>query len=165
MLGTPKNEARTAPPPPPGGCMFRTERHSPAACMCYGRVLCDVMASLRRWTVPCDGLPSAADWAEVGVWLRLTAVLPTESRRAGLLDLDDYSVYWSHVRPSWGAGGWRSPLSGAGPEVVRILVWRRRFGSCCGCSASDCERAGPDGADGWLPGRWISGIKGVVVDP
>lgn len=49
--------------------------------------------------------------------------------------------------------------------MVRVLVWRRRFGSCCGCSASDWERAGLDGADGWLPGRWLSGVEGVVVDP
>lgn len=51
-----------------------------------------------------------------------------------------------------------------GRGLVRILVPWRRCGSCCGCSASDCEPVGLDGADGWLPGRWLSGVEGVVVD-
>lgn len=54
---------------------------------------------------------------------------------------------------------------GDGPDMVRILVWRCRFGSCRGCSASDWERAGMNGADGCLPGRRLSGIEGVVVHP
>ncbi|WP_440581633.1 IS5 family transposase [Streptomyces laculatispora] len=38
------------------------------------------------------------DWTEAGVWPRLHAILLTELRRAGLLDLDDCSVDGSHVR-------------------------------------------------------------------
>ncbi|MGF0168311.1 IS5 family transposase [Streptomyces koyangensis] len=38
------------------------------------------------------------DWTEVGVWPRLHAILLSELRRAGLLDLDDCAVDGSHVR-------------------------------------------------------------------
>ncbi|GAA2433235.1 hypothetical protein GCM10010421_22780 [Streptomyces glaucus] len=52
-------------------------------------------------TVGCSGVTAwrrLRDWTEAGVWPRLRAVLLTELRHAGLLDLDDCSVDGSHVR-------------------------------------------------------------------
>ncbi|OKJ62460.1 transposase [Streptomyces sp. CB02261] len=52
-------------------------------------------------TVGCSGVTAwrrLRDWTEAGVLPRLHAVLLTELRRAGLLDLDDCSVDGSHVR-------------------------------------------------------------------
>ncbi|MEV5149971.1 IS5 family transposase [Streptomyces sp. NPDC052727] len=52
-------------------------------------------------TVGCSGVTAwrrLRDWTEAGVWPRLHAILLTELRRAGRLDLDDCSVDGSHVR-------------------------------------------------------------------
>ncbi len=37
-------------------------------------------------------------WAEAGVWPRLHDVLLAELRKAGLLDMDDYTIDGSHIR-------------------------------------------------------------------
>ncbi|SCE32143.1 Putative transposase of IS4/5 family [Streptomyces sp. ScaeMP-6W] len=51
--------------------------------------------------VGCSGVTAwrrLRDWTEAGVWPRLHAILLSELRRAGLLDLDDCAVDGSHVR-------------------------------------------------------------------
>ncbi|MBO1286096.1 IS5 family transposase [Streptomyces sampsonii] len=55
--------------------------------------------------VGCSGVTAwrrLRDWTEAGVWPRLHAILPSELRRAGLLDLDDCAVDGSHVPGSQG---------------------------------------------------------------
>ncbi len=51
--------------------------------------------------VGCSGVTAwrrLRDWTEAGVWPRMHAILLSELRRAGLLDLDDCAVDGSHVR-------------------------------------------------------------------
>lgn len=52
-------------------------------------------------TVGCSGVTAwrrLRDWTEAGVWPRLHAVLLTELRRVGLLDLEHCAVDGSHVQ-------------------------------------------------------------------
>ncbi len=52
-------------------------------------------------TIGCSGVTCwrrLRDWTEAGVWPRLHAILLTELRTAGLLDMDDAAVDGSHVR-------------------------------------------------------------------
>ncbi|WP_435828632.1 IS5 family transposase [Nocardiopsis dassonvillei] len=52
-------------------------------------------------TIGCSGVTCwrrLRDWTEAGVWPRLHEILPTELRRAGLLDMEDAAVDASHVR-------------------------------------------------------------------
>lgn len=60
-------------------------------------------------TVDCSGVTAwrcLRDWTEADVRPRLHAALPTEARRAGLLNLDDYSLDGSHVRSLKGGSRW-----------------------------------------------------------
>ncbi|GHB02673.1 hypothetical protein GCM10010392_31920 [Streptomyces clavifer] len=75
-------------------------------------------------TVGCSGVTAwrrLRDWTEIGVWPRLHAVLLTELRRAGLVDLDDCAVDSSHVRAL--NGGSCRPLS-CRPRPPRLVVVR-----------------------------------------